>query len=480
MMQNIQDFKRRRASDAVGGEKEVVLSNGLHVRTEALSSQQKALLVSALTFNVHNAFAENGPSLPPVTAYRSTETHLVVPRCFDLARYLGDFTMVDMTNEGAPVDFEFQGALKQEQLEPFEACVKGLVARLSGIMCLPCGFGKTVLALGVVAALKRKTVVLVHKEFLMAQWADRIRAFLPRARVGKLQGKKCEAENVDVLVCMIQSVVNKEFDPCIFAGFGFMIIDECHHVAARLFSQVFFVFRTKYVMGLSATPKRKDSLCPLLHMYMGPFLYQASQRVDEKATVLALKHRSARAVEGDVKVSAVPAILTRLCASKARNDLVAELVVALARDERRNIMVLSERVAQLEALRAACGLDDSRLFVGSMSQAERREAEQSGRVLFASASLCQEGLDLPRLDLLVLASPLSDVVQAVGRILRPCATKLPPVVVDVQDDLCAPFERRNAARLRTYAKFSYPVVSCSTIEELASTCARLNDQRKDA
>ena len=136
-----------------------------------------------------------------------------------------------------------------------------------------CGFGKTVLALKVIAELKKKTLVIVHKSFLMDQWQERIKQFLPTARVGIIQGETIDTEDKDIVLGMLQSISMKEYPHSLFQEFGLTILDEVHHLSAEVFSRALFKIVTQYMLGLSATMKRKDGLTHVFKMFLGDVIY---------------------------------------------------------------------------------------------------------------------------------------------------------------------------------------------------------------
>ena len=142
------------------------------------------------------------------------------------------------------------------------------------ILEVPCGRGKTVLSLKIIANIQKKTLILVHKEFLMEQWIERIQQFLPDARIGIIQQNKVKADNKDIVIAMIQSISMKSYPPKIFDNFGFTIVDECHHISSQVFSRCLPKIGNKYLLGLSATPKRKDGLSKVFHWYLGPVSYK--------------------------------------------------------------------------------------------------------------------------------------------------------------------------------------------------------------
>jgi superfamily II DNA or RNA helicase len=105
-----------------------------------------------------------------------------------------------------------------------------------GLLELPCAWGKTSGSLYILSQIKKKTIVIVHKEFLMNQWIERIQQFLPKARVGKIQGPIIDIDDKDIVIGMLQSLSMKEYPTSTFESFGLTIIDEVHHISSEVFS----------------------------------------------------------------------------------------------------------------------------------------------------------------------------------------------------------------------------------------------------
>ena len=147
-----------------------------------------------------------------------------------------------------------------------------------GCLALHTGFGKTCLALYIISALKKRTIIIVHKEFLMRQWIERIEQFLPEAKVGKIQAKTIDVEGKDIVICMLQSLSMKEYNKELFKGYGLTIVDECHHISAEVFSRAFFKIVTKYTLGLSATIKRKDGLTKIIKWFLGDIVCKVERK----------------------------------------------------------------------------------------------------------------------------------------------------------------------------------------------------------
>ena len=458
MQQQLRAFRKRprREGGAAGGAE---LRLGQRLPLTSLSPTQLRLLQEDLTFQPRSGF--DRAVLPePVACYALRGGDVTVPRCYTLPPGLGPVEDRLADGEALPGPaVAFCGKLRPQQVEAVELSLAALRRSPHAcILTLPCGYGKTVVSLRVACGLGRRTLICVHKEFLLEQWAERIREFLPGASVGRLQGAVAETR-CDFVVAMIQSLATRDYDDAVLDVFGTVVVDEAHHMAARVFSEIFYKVPARHVLGLTATPKRKDGCTAVLHLHMGPHSLVVEQRSEEEVRVRVLTFASATRVARDVGPGETQRFKTLLTRDKRRNAALVA-VVARAVSEGRCVICLTDRVQHAHDLLAgfeARGGADGHLYVGGLACAARAEAEASGRALFATFSMAKEGLDIPRLDTLVLASPASDLTQSVGRILRPCASKQPPLIVDLADDLVPAFARLNLARRRFYAAAGYAV-----------------------
>ena len=146
-------------------------------------------------------------------------------------------------------------------------CNGSLINGNGGILELPCGFGKTVCALKMISNIQKKTLIIVHKEFLMNQWIERIEEFLPTATIGKIQGKVFDIDGKDIVIGMLQTLYDKDFGSNAFSSFGLTIIDEVHRIGSEQFSKTLFKTLTPNMLGISATVERKDRLTKVLYMF---------------------------------------------------------------------------------------------------------------------------------------------------------------------------------------------------------------------
>jgi superfamily II DNA or RNA helicase len=328
----------------------------------------------------------------------------------------------------------FCGKLNEALKQPdaVNAALKALRGRGGAIISLVPGGGKTVCALNIACALGGKTLILVHKEFLMNQWIERIKQFIPTASVGRLQQDTVEVAGRDIVVAMIHSVALKEYPPGTFDGFATVMVDECHHISAPMFSQAMFVVGAPHVLGLSATPERKDGLEKVLGWFMGDIVYQTKREQQHQVRVEVLHFdpgitNPPMTRGGNI---CLPQLITELTENPERNRLLVDTITAHASGGRK-VIVLSDRREHCFWLQSRIPV--SGLYIGGMTEEELKKSEACS-VIIATYGLATEGLDIPALDTLVLSTPKSDVVQASGRILRECLGKAnDPLIVDVVD-----------------------------------------------
>lgn len=323
----------------------------------------------------------------------------------------------------------FRGNLRSDlQQEAVDKSINQLKTHGGGVLSLFTGFGKTTISLYIACVLKLKTLVVVHKQFLLDQWEERIETFVPFARIGRLQQNIEDVNDCDIVVGMLQSIAMREYDEDIFSDFGLVIFDEVHVVPAPVFSRALLRISAPYMLGLSATPVRKDGLSKVIHWFIGPIFFERSLTGQDNVTVDVTHFKLRRKLPLNMV-----AATTLLCNMTQRNALL----VAKAADlvfMGYKIMFLSDRRAHCETLKNELlniGIEGG-LYLGSMKSFELEQSKQK-KVLLGTYHLAKEGLDIPTLDALILATPRSDVVQACGRILHG-KTNLSPVIVDVVDD----------------------------------------------
>jgi superfamily II DNA or RNA helicase len=377
---------------------------------------------------VENALGFHAPSFK---VYRLSGSDLVVPR------YFAPSTKDSRVAPSSAPGINFGGKLREatRQPEAFAAGVKAFQEVGGGVLSLPCGFGKTTVALALASHLKVRTMIVVHKEFLANQWVEKIQEFCPGASIGRVQGDVFDIEK-DFVIAMIQTMCQREHPSKAFDSFGLLIVDEAHHIGAPAFSQFMFKICPKYTLGLTATPERKDGLTRLLYWFLGPEFFRI-ERTGQKATrVCILRYEDPEFQKpppvtrfGKVNVAGIINELTEL---EPRNRMILDFIDETLQ-EGRKILVLSDRREHCFYFHTKLGTSKSGLYIGGLKEAELEEAAKK-QVVIATFQLAHEGLDIPSLDTVILTTPKSDIKQAIGRIMRETKGKMhDPLIVDVLD-----------------------------------------------
>lgn len=366
---------------------------------------------------------------PAFKVYRVTKSgEVCVPR------YYGPTAEVDRRPEPVQASIQFVGKLRDStsQNEAFRMGLQAFDTIGGGVLSLDAGFGKTTVSLAFAGHLKVRTMIIVHKEFLANQWRERIQQFCPGATVGRVQQDVFEVEN-DFVIAMIQTLCSREYEPNALDSIGFLIVDEAHHIGAAAFSQSMFKLCPKYTLGLTATPERKDGLTNILYWFMGPEFFRL-QRTGQKSTRVepifyddpAFRECPPTTKFGKINMAGM---ITQLTELPKRNSML--LGIVHRQSKTRKILLLTDRREQCFWLNEQLG--DSGLYIGGMSEKELAESAEK-RIIVATFSMAQEGLDIPALDTLVMVTPHSDVCQAVGRIMRETPGKVnSPLIFDIVD-----------------------------------------------
>jgi superfamily II DNA or RNA helicase len=343
----------------------------------------------------------------------------------------------------------------------------------------------TVCALYIIAALRKKTLVVVHKDFLLNQWRERLSTFLPSARIGIFKAKTQDVFDKDIIIGSLQSLSMKDYDvKAMFGDVGLLCIDECHRTGAEVFSRLYRRINTRYTLGLSATVSRKDGMTKVFKWHIGDIVYKASTANKDVVHVLLKDFKDGKD-ERDERDEGydgggygkevtmfngklnLARMINTLCDYPPRLAFVVSCICDILRKEdggdTRKVLVLSDRRSQLDSMYRmlegegfACGF-----YYGGMRPAELKVSETK-QILLATFAFCAEGLDVPKLDTLVLASPKSDIIQSVGRILRekPKNRSNTPIIVDIIDNYSI-FGAQARKREKFYASKSYDLMrSC--------------------
>ena len=347
-----------------------------------------------------------------------------------------------------------------------------------GIIQLSCGKGKTVLSIKIISEIRKKTLILVHKEFLMTQWIERIQEFMPNARIGKIQGKVCDTKDKDIVIGMIQSIYDKDYPANTFSQFGMTIVDEVHRIGSEQFSKTLLKTVTPYMLGISATVDRKDKLTKVLYMFIGEKIYSDVSRGDDVVSVRAIEYKTLdtqfNETEHDFRgTPQYSKMIVKLCEFGPRSDFIVRVIADLLAEHPENqIMILGHNRSLLTYLHDAIkprklSVDDTLdsnnfsdngvatvgYYLGGMKPAALQATEKKN-VVIATYAMAAEALDIKTLATLVMVTPKTDIVQSVGRILRTKHEN--SIIVDIVDghDL---FQNQWKQRMRYYKKCNYRI-----------------------
>jgi superfamily II DNA or RNA helicase len=373
----------------------------------------------------------------------------------------------DRRQLGDPLLVAFKGTLTSLQ----EQAATAILAHDIGVFTAPPGIGKTVVGTYLIARRARSTLVLVHRRPLLDQWVAQLALFLgvETKEIGQIGGGKRKA-NGRLDVAMIQSLVrDKEVDDLV-ANYGHVIVDECHHLPAVSFEKVLAEAKARYVVGLTATPQRRDGHHPILEMQLGPvrFAVDAKSQTARRPFEHRLIVRDTRfRLDDATSNGGIQELYARLATDRARNELILNDVIG-ALEEGRSPILLTERKDHLDFFAGRLQSFARHLVVlrGGMTGRERRDAanqlaaipDNEERLLLATGRYVGEGFDDARLDTLFLALPVSwkgTLMQYTGRLHRLHPAKKEVRIFDYVDREVPMLQRMFEKRLRGYHAIGY-------------------------
>ncbi len=375
-------------------------------------------------------------------------------------------TIDDQRNEPTPIRVHFRGELRPEQ----EEVARNILGYENGILSAPTAFGKTVIAAWVIAQRKVSTLVLVHRKQLLDQWRDRLADFLdlPKSEIGQIGGGKGQPAGV-IDVAVLQSLVRKGVVKDIISEYSQVIVDECHHIPAFSFEQVLKRARARFVLGLTATPIRKDGHQPILMMQCGPVRYkgQAKKSVQDDPFEHVVLPRLTEFNIPPNKDLTIQEIYNAMLFDQARNDLIFDdLLTAL--EAGRSPLLLTERTEHLDLLAGRLKNFARNMIIlkGGMGKKQRTAIndqmkaipDREERLILATGRYIGEGFDDARLDTLFLVMPISwrgTLQQYVGRLHRLHDNKRVVQVYDYVDKKVPMLMRMYNKRLIGYKALGY-------------------------
>jgi superfamily II DNA or RNA helicase len=466
---------------AVPAEIRAVLSNLLYLEKRNLPSGLINRLIRLAAFQNPDFYQSQAMRLSTfgkpriVSCAEEFPKHIALPRgCVEevtaLIQDLGSaIALEDKRTAGRNLQVGFHGTLTAEQ----ERAVAALLRSDTGVLSAPTAFGKTVVGARLIAARQVNTLVLVHRKQLLDQWRASLAVFLgtDEQSVGQIGGGKNRPTGL-IDVAMLQSLQHKGFVADIVAEYGQVLVDECHHVSAFTFEQVLRQARAKYVLGLTATPTRKDGHHPIVFMQCGPIRHALSDqqmahsrlfehKVITRETVTALGVPEQQVKIHDVYVAILrDAVRTELIITDVREAVRTGRCPVILTERREHLKLLSHRLDDLAAIRF--------VLHGGMGEKQRRDTvrrlfeipDGQPRVLLATGKYLGEGFDDARLDTLFLTMPVAwrgILQQYAGRLHRAHHAKKEVVIYDYVDMQIPMAVRMFERRKKGYAAIGYTV-----------------------
>jgi superfamily II DNA or RNA helicase len=326
----------------------------------------------------------------------------------------------------------------------------------------------TSISLYILSRLKKKTLVIVHKEFLMNQWIERIQQFLPTAKIGKIQGQIIDIEGKDIVLGMLQSLSMKDYPASVFDSFGLTIIDEVHHISSEVFSCALFKLVTKYMLGLSATMERSDGTTRVFKMFLGDVVYKQERSKDEEVIVRGITYQTNDDEYNELELDfrgkpASSKMLSKICNYNRRSEFILKVLDDMIKENpKQQIMIIASYRNILNYFYEAINhkqIATVGFYVGGMKEAALKQTEEK-QVVLATYSMAAEGLDIKTLTTLIMATPMTKIEQSVGRILRQ-KHENPPIVVDIIDTH-SNFQNQWLKRRRFFKTQNYKIIQTAS------------------
>jgi hypothetical protein len=412
------------------------------------------------------------------TVYMESSKKIYIPKHYGLKHYGLPHTNSISDGDDMSSEAIFCGVIRDNQIEPVNSYLKYAKdpQQMGGILELPPGWGKTVIALYLAATLHKKTLVVVHKDFLLKQWRERISQYIPKARIGIIKQSIYETENCDIVIASLQTLCLRNFDN---KTFGMVIVDECHHMGAQVFSQSFHKLNFRYSLGLSATVTRTDGLTKVFKWFLGDIVYKGKRNKDEQKG-LSVKMIEFENHEASYKGECllfngkpnVSKMINKICSFTQRTDMICDKINEIMTIEpNRNMLILSDRRQHLVDIHSTlCDRNSFSstcmgFYVGGMKNDDLKTSETK-RILLGTYNMVSEGFDLPKLDTLVMISPKSNVEQSIGRIQRKSMIdrEFTPLVIDIVDNFSV-FGNQAKKRHLFYKKSGFHIIGGKYFEK---------------
>jgi superfamily II DNA or RNA helicase len=477
---------------------------GYRIEKSSLTAQQTAHLLRSLTV-APKLQCRKGQTAESFSIYGESETRYYIPRVWGAKEYgpatksilpPGTHLRSDLTFIGNPYDYQ------KDIVKQF------MDADANGLLCVPCGRGKTFMAIQIAYLLRKKFLIVVDKEFLLQQWSNELKSLMPGIRIGTIQGdlkqidtvempeltiaelkaglkelglpvkgakpellarfyaaKPKETLTYDCSIAMIQTLVSRDFHMHDFDSFGFTIFDECHHLGAAHFSRALLKVQTKHMLGLSATPTRDDGLTKVFEWFIGePVYWEKIREADPDVIVRRVSFTCEKETYTKVPVDytgspVLARLLTQIVECEERNELIDGILVELLKEPLRKTLVLGDRIEHLRRIEANLPKGTrASYYIGGMKEDEREEGARTSQILLGSYAMASEAMNIKTLNTMIMITPRKKIEQSTGRILRVQKDKrdVQPLIIDIVDSHNV-YQGQWLKRRAYYKKCSYKI-----------------------
>jgi superfamily II DNA or RNA helicase len=429
---------------------------------DIIANLKKELNVSPIIMSPINS--KDGNKEYPL--YLESDNKIYLPKCYGLEKF-GKPIHDNLPSGLDCPNLIFKGSLRDIQKIPIENFIQSAEnpEKLGGIISVPCGFGKTIMAIYVACYFKKKTLFISHKDFLNEQFISSVKEFVPSCKIGKIKQNKIDVEGKDIVIATLQSLAIRDYEQSLFKDFGLVIVDECHHIASEVFSRAFRKMNIRISLGLSATLNRKDGLRKVFEWYLGKSVYNF--KIDKNSSEMMVQIHKYFASSNEYSAIKtfyngqpnIVASINNICNYKPRTILIIDILKGILDvDKDRKILILSERKNQLrdiEELLKENEMLDYGYYIGGMKMCDL-DISATKQIILATYQMSSEGLNIPTLNTLILASPIGDIQQSVGRILREKKEnrKYTPLCIDIYDELSV-VKSKGFRRLKYYKSNGY-------------------------
>lgn len=396
--------------------------------------------------------------------YLESDNNLYVPRYYPIQDWIG-CQIIDQNFDGLNIDIK-HNIIPRTDIQ--KKAIKYMIRNKRGIINLDTGEGKTIAAIAAISELKKKTLILLHRSNLVNQWIDKIEKFtnirlgkdmivLKNTRIKKSFEKSIVIATVQTLRSALELRKKEVILALREAEFGIMLADEIHTtIGAKKFSECSFFIPTKRVFGLSATPYRRDGTSDILQYHLGP-IYKPdgeSSIMDAKVTALFFdfgimtKSKTYVCWGGKFQRSRYLNLLKK---SEILNNICLKLLNKF-KQQNRSVFLISERIKFIEQLFKNFKHDNKNTFIK-----KDLNDNLNSQFVFATPGKLRDGIDVPDKNTLILTSPIGNIKQACGRILRPEENKETPIVIDMIDVGCPKISASFYYRLGFYKSKNWDI-----------------------